>query len=168
MSTNASRHTSARIEKAEEDMRSAFADLVTGPEDHFDDNLAKYNAAVRTLGATRSPHALRALESNVWVANEVISKLETKEDTREVANGAINKRSAARGRIKELAEEIRKATPNLTPAEAFAKALASEEGQAIRARYHELPAEERVPVSKGRFIEAAEAAENRPTHPAVT
>ena len=166
MTTNTSRHTPL-IKRAEDAMRGAFADLLHGPEEALDDALARYNAAARTLEATRSPEALRVLKSNIAVGKELISKLEVADEHEEVGKGMIHKRSDARERIQEIAEEISKVNPNLSPAEAFAKALDSEEGQTLRARYNELPVEERAPLSKGRFIEAAEAAESRETHPAV-
>ena|SRR5215203_2617921 len=110
--------------------------------------------------------AVGILSENVRIAKAALD-LSTVEGKEAGVAEAITKRSDARSRIATIAEEIAKIDPNLTPAQAHAKGLSSEEGHALRARYNELPVEERAPVSKGHWIETAEAAENRETHPAV-
>jgi hypothetical protein len=76
-------------------------------------------------------------------------------------------RSESAGVMREIADEIAKRNPGMTPAEAYAAAMSGVEGSILRKHHYELPPDERVSVSKGHWIETAEAAENRETHPAV-
>jgi hypothetical protein len=154
--------------KSDDEMRTALLDILHGPEEELDNALARYRGASQALADTRSPEAAAILSENVALAKSVLDActVEGKEEIG-VTRGAITKRSEVERRIEEIADEIAKVNPNLTPQEAFSKALSSEEGRALRARYNELPVEERAPVSKGPWIEMAEAAESRETHPAV-
>jgi len=136
--------------------------------------------AGRKISAARMARLNQAVESGEMTLAElkrIIAEQEgDEEETSQISDVGkeankvmteITKRSDAKARFEQLTEEIAKNNPDLTPAEAFVKVMDTEEGSALRARYNELPIEERAPVSKGRFIEEAEAAENRETHPAV-
>jgi len=155
------------LKKADDEMRAALLDILHGPEEDLDNALARYRGASQALADTRSPEAATILSENVSLAKSVLDACTVEEKEEIGVTEAITKRSEVERRIEEIADEIAKVNPNLTPQEAFSKALSSEEGRSLRARYNELPVEERAPVSKGPWIEMAEAAESRETHPAV-